>query len=123
MGKAHSLRTLQSRELRPPLPRHRHTSRTSPRVQVVFHSLASSGSGWPQVYGKVDERGKIVEIERKSEGGLFAALDNHLKTARIKFRVRHTPWTSQGVPYARHCTAALTPGQAAGLLLLPAGGV
>ncbi len=30
---------------------------------------------------------QVVAIERKSEGGLFAALDRHLKTAQVRFRV------------------------------------
>lgn len=30
---------------------------------------------------------QVVAMERKSEGGLFAALDNYLKSQRVKFRV------------------------------------
>jgi hypothetical protein len=63
--------------------------------QVVFFK-PSRPDQWLKVYGRLDERGQVVAVERKSEGGLFAALDQYLKSAKVKFRVRGMEATGVG---------------------------
>lgn len=56
-------------------------------LQVVFFE-PQRPTDWMKVYGRVDARGQVVKMERNTEKGLFAALDQKLKAEKVRLKVR-----------------------------------
>lgn len=55
-------------------------------LQVVFFE-PQRPTDWMKVYGRVDARGQVVKMERNTEKGLFAALDQKLKAEKVRLKV------------------------------------
>lgn len=52
-----------------------------PLTRLVYRP-PSDGSGWPELYGKVDTDGRLMGVTRPKPRDLFERLDRHLKDTR-----------------------------------------